>query len=185
MPDDSSVYPILIRKICNDIGVVYVRQCGGVRKLKSKFVTFVKEFASNPARPIAKALVIRDSDCNGAGTLEQQLRDILNLFGPCARLFPVHFHATKCKLESLLLADENAIIRVAQNRHKTPPNPLGNLIVETLKDADTILVKRLADANLPADSKVFSEIAMESDHSVLAARCPHFRNFIDKVRDGL
>jgi hypothetical protein len=181
--DDFRTYPILIRKIRNDIDHVHVRQCGGIRNLKNKFVHFLREFDSNPAYAIAKALVIRDSDCGDAGTLEQQLEQTLAQSG-FAPGFPVHFHATKCKLESLLLADENAIVRVAQNRGKTPPGPLGNVICETLKDADAILAKRLTEANLPADAKVFSEIATELDQAVLAAKCPHFQRFAEKVRNG-
>ena len=181
--DDSNVYPVLVRKIRNDVEAVYVRQCRGVRTLKNKFVYFLKEFDSNPAHRIDIAIVIRDSDCNDAAVLENELERTLvrSHFVPT---FPVRFHATKCKLESLLLADENAIMRVATKRGKIPPGPMGKLIVETLRDADTILVRRLADASLPADAKVFGEIAAESDRATIEARCPHFRRFADKVQNA-
>lgn len=178
--DDYETYPLLIRKTREDIGRIHCRDCRGLRKLKTKFVYFLKEFQSNPAYQIDKAIVIRDSDCNDAHKLEQELGQILLQSG-FKPTFSVHFHATKCKLESLLLADEEAIPRVAQNRCKLARAGTPVMALENLKEAESVLSKRLSEASLPADAKVFAEIAAASDLGKLVARCPHFKNFMEKT----
>ena len=178
--DDYQTYPSLIRRIRHDIEHIYVRSCGGIRRLRNKFVYFLKEFQSNPAHLIVKAIVVRDSDCNDAHTLERELEQILELSGFRPE-FPVHFHATKCKLESLLLADEDAISHVAQNRGKVVHVGPSHIALENSRDADTVLSRKLGEADLPADSKVFSEIAAASDLAKIVSRCPHFRDFSEKI----
>lgn len=68
--DDHETYPVLIRKSRQDIGRIHVRNCQGLRRLKTKFVDFLRELQSNPAYQINKAIVIRDSDCSDVHDLE-------------------------------------------------------------------------------------------------------------------
>jgi hypothetical protein len=178
--DDYETYPVLVRKSRRDIGRIHIRECGGLRKLKTKFVYFLKEFQSNPAYQIKKAIVIRDSDCSDAHRLEQELHEILQQSG-FEPTFSVHFHATRCKLESLLLADEEAIPLVARNRDKVARVSTDVITLESLKAADDVLSKRLFEANLPADAKVFAEIAEVSDLDKIVSRCPHFQDFMEKT----
>ena len=179
--DDYETYPVLIRKCRRDINRIHVRGCGGVRRLKTKFVYFLKEFQNNPAIQIDKAIVIRDSDCGDAHALEQQLEQILQQSSFKAT-FGVHFHATKCKLENLLLADEGAIPRAAQNRGKVVQASAALRNLETLREAEDVLSKRLSEANLPNDAKVFAEIARTSDLDKIVASCPYFGDFMEKIQ---
>jgi len=178
--DDYETYPVLIRKSRRDIGRIHIRECGGLRKLKTKFVYFLKEFQSNPAYQIKKAIVIRDSDCSDAHKLEQELCQILEQSG-FKPTFSIHFHATKCKLESLLLADEEAIPQVARNRGRAARASTAVMTLENLKEAENVLSKKLFEANLPDDAKVFAEIAEASDLGKIVLKCPHFRDFMEKT----
>lgn len=84
-------------------------------------------------------------------------------------------------LESLLLADEDAIPQVAQQRGKVAPASAPIAVPENLKEAKNVLSRRLSAANLPADAKVFAEIAAVSDLAKIVARCPHFQDFVEKT----
>lgn len=182
-PDDVAVYRALIKRIDNSIEYIHYRECGGRRKLKEKFVFLIKEFERNPAGfRIRKILVIRDSDCNDPAPLETELGDILS-GSRLIRQIPVSFHVTKCKLEAWLLADEGAINSVSQARHG-----LGGLAripvnLETTRDVDELYRRTLRQVGLQDTEAVMKEIAQLADLTTITRRCPHFRDFITKVRD--
>lgn len=181
--DDVAVYPVLIKRIDNSVDHVHYRKCEGRRKLKNKFVPFIKEFEQNPAAfGIQKIIVIRDSDCNEPGPLEAELQHILRDSGLAPRI-PVSFHATKCKLESWLLADENAINLISQTRRGRGGLAAipGNL--ENTKDADEVYDRALRQVGLLNTDVVMKEIAQKTDLSIIARRCPRFRDFTRKVTD--
>lgn len=96
--------------------------------------------------------------------------------------FPVHFHATKCEIETWLLADENAINRVSQQRGKNKQVGAVTIQFESHRDAKELFQKVLSNADLPADARVYKEIAAAADIGRIAARCPSFEQFADKVR---
>jgi len=179
--DDFETYPVLIRRIRGDIERVFPIECGGLRKLKNKFVSFIKDFDSRHDRNVAKVMVIRDSDCGDPRILEEELRHRLEESG-FRPSFPVHFFAARCKLESWLLADEAAINSVAQARNK--PGSIGriNEALERLREADELLAKTLWRVRLPADEKVYAEIAGYADLDTIAVRCPYFREFEERLR---
>ena len=160
--DDAVVYPVLIKRLDNSIEHVHCRSCGGRQKLEDKFVVLLKEFERNPAAfGLRKILVIRDSDCNEPGPLEQKLRNILKSSGFEPRI-PVSFHATKCKLESWLLADENAINLVSLARggrgglQRIQPN------LEAHKDSDVVYGKALIQVGLQDTAAVMACAAERS-----------------------
>jgi len=173
---DSKTYPVLIQKIRADIDRVLCIDCGGLPKLRNKFVSFIKYFDSRHDLNLAKVLVIRDSDCGDPGPLEQELRHRLenSRFRP---RFPVHFYATKCKLESWLLADEVAINSVAHARNKPRTVEKVDAALEKVREADELLAKTLWRVGLPADEQVYAEIARFADLGKLAGRCPYFQEF--------
>src|SRR5215472_9286236 len=117
---DGEAYTELIRRIRDDIENVVSYPCHGNSTLKKKFLDGLKYFqwdAPNSPYSINKALVIVDTDCSGASTWEAELRQVYQR-AHLAPGFPVHFHATKCELETWLLADENAINQTSQTRGK-------------------------------------------------------------------
>ena len=173
---DASVYPVFIRKIRNDISKIHPVSCGGVAALQRKFVSYLKGL-----QDVSKAIVIRDSDCSPSPSLEQNLEQTLTTSGFQAG-FPVHFYATKCKLETWLLADVNAINQVALLRGRTPTVVEVNIQFEEYRDAKELLRRKLSEVTLPADSAVFAQIAEAADLQRITERCPYFQQFVDRVR---
>ncbi len=178
---DSAVYRELIRRIRDDIEDIPSKPCGGHTRLMEQFVGWLKEFEWGSWPPVNKAIVIRDSDCSDPAGWERRMEQKLDQshFRPS---FPVHFHATKCETESWLLADENAINQVSAQRGKNRRVPSVTIQLESHKDAKELFVERLSGAKLPADPKVYREIASVADIDRIAARCPHFQRFVEKVR---
>lgn len=181
-PYDPEAYRRLIRRIRNDIETIPAIPCGGLPKLKAKFVGFLKFFEWRTFPAVDKALVIRDSDCGDVQALERELAEILTSSGYNPR-FPVHFYATKCELETWLLADEAAIVRTAQARGKAP-DPLipvgGNL--ETQAEPYDLLLKNLSRVKLSPTPQLYAEIADNADLDRIASRCPYFREFQARVK---
>jgi hypothetical protein len=112
-PRDSAVYPAIIRKIRPDVQQVVARPCGGVPALPRKFVGWLKHFQYQHS--IDKALVIRDSGAKDPRAGEADLNDRLSKSG-FKPVFPFHFYATRCMVETWLLADEQAVSKVALSR---------------------------------------------------------------------
>jgi hypothetical protein len=178
---DGAAYPELIRKIRDDVEIVLARPCGNDVRLMERFVGWLKHFEWHAEISVNKALVIRDSDCSDPVIWETKMGEILaqSQFVPS---LPVHFYATKCEIETWLLADENAINQVARNRGKqgsvsAVANPL-----ESLRNAKEVFQKVLSKVRLPADRKVYQEIAGAASIERIAERCPYFRQFAGRVR---
>ena len=114
---DGAAYPELIRKIRNDVDTILSEACGNDVRLMKQFVGWLKHFEWHAEVSVDKAFVIRDSDCSDPLIWETKMGEILaqSRFVPS---FPVHFYATKCEIETWLLADEEAINQVAHNRRK-------------------------------------------------------------------
>jgi hypothetical protein len=125
-------------------------------------------------------MVIRDSDCHDPERSERRLEEILeqSRFEPN---FPAHFYATKCMLETLLLADENGINTVERLRQRDRVIEALNLNFEAVEDAKALFRQRLKMAHLPDDPKVYGEVADAYDLQVIAQRCPYFRKFVERV----
>jgi hypothetical protein len=177
---DGSTYPELIRRIRNDIDTVLVEPCGNDARLMRQFVGWLKHFQWHAEYPIDKALVIMDSDCSEPSTWEATLRQNYEQSHFVAS-FPVHFHATKCEIETWLLADEDAINRVSQLRGKNKQVGRVNIQLEAHRDAKELFQKVLSRAGLPADARVYRQIASVADVGRIAARCPSFQYFVGKV----
>jgi hypothetical protein len=170
-----------MRRIRNDIGVLQVRECGGKYRLKNTFPGFLKEFQRNRAWQINVAFVIRDSDCRPPQEIEGQLLKLLRESG-FAPHFPVEFFATKCQLETWLLADENAINQVSQRRGKNGRVEPVEFQFDTDNSAKIRFLGQLLKASLPATPQVYKEIADVADIARIAARCPSFQQFTRRVQ---
>jgi Domain of unknown function (DUF4276) len=179
---DGGAYRQLLQRIRNNIAVLQVRPCGGKSRLKSCFVGHLKEFQRNNAWQIDVAFVIRDSDCHPPQQIEQQLRDALDAsrFAPD---FRVELFATPCMLESWLISDIAAIRRVAASRRARPEASLEQLLIAPQHSAndDDSFDQVLIQLGLPATPAVYSEIATESNFSLVEQRCNYFREFRRRV----
>lgn len=181
---DAEAYSELIRKIRDDIQEIVSYPCHGNSTLKKQFLNGLKYFkwyAPNSPFAINKALVIVDTDCSAGHAWETQLTQIYQKahFAPG---FPVHFHATKCELETWLLADERAINQASQARGKNKHSAPANIPFETYRDAKELFQRRLSEAMLPDTPQVYKEIASFMDVNRIVGRCPLFQEFINKVQ---
>jgi hypothetical protein len=91
--------------------------------------------------------------------------------------FPVHFYATRCMVETWLLADEQAVSKVALSRGRTKSIKLINKPLEDIMDPKPLFMTMLSQAGLAADDKVYEEIASAADLDRIAVRCPYFHEF--------
>jgi hypothetical protein len=171
---DAAVYPVIIRRIRPDVEHVVARPCGGVPALPAKFVGWLKHFQYKHL--IDKALVIRDSDRKDPGTVEASLKGRLEELG-FEPAFPVHFYATRCMVETWLLADEEAVNKVALSRGRTRSVKPVNKQLEDIVDPKTLFLAVLKQVGLTADDAVYEEIASAADLDRIAERCPYFCEF--------
>jgi uncharacterized protein DUF4276 len=178
---DANVYSALIHSIRPDVEVVLSRPCRGVAGVRRQFVGWVKNFEWHVGYQVGKAMVIRDSDCRDPKAAEDELARIFNQSG-FRPSFPVHFYATRCEMETWLLADEGAVNRVAKDRQKTSSAQpvVGSL--EGIPDAKERFRRMLSQANLPADPAVYAEVAAAANIDLIKQRCPYFQQFIERVR---
>ena len=174
---DVVVYPAIIRRIRPDVERVVTWPCGGVPALREKFVGMLRGFEFDR---IDKALVIRDAGGKDPEAAEAALRDRLarSSFNP---KFPVHFYATRCMLETWLLADEHAVRKVALSRGRTRSIKAINKPLEEIMDPKPLFLAMLSEAGLPADDKVYEEIASAADLGKIEERCPRFAEFCKHV----
>ena len=151
----------------------------GVRR---KFVDWLKHFQWHSGYLIGKALVIRDSDCHDSRAVENELVRILDQSAFREKLkLPVHFYATRCMVETWLLADAGAVNAVAQQREKVPSARAIAEDLESAADAKKLFRQMLTQAQLPADPAVYAEVAAAADIERIKQRCPYFQRFIDCV----
>lgn len=176
-PFDQGVYEEFIQKICDEDVDIKVRIATDRVQLMRKFPDLLRsmEHATKHGGPVEKALVIRDADCKDAMVLEAKMRDSL---GRRKFSFPqgVGLHAVKQEMETWLLADHEAISKVAATRggRAVPriPDPL-----ENIQDAKGKFMTVLSLAELNYTAQVCREIAKETDLSKLRVRCPSFKAF--------
>jgi hypothetical protein len=177
---DACVYSTLIQRIRPDVDPVLQRPCGGVAGVRRQFVGWLKNFEWHAGHQVGKALIIRDSDSGDQQFAEDELARILrqSRFRPS---FPFHFYATKCEVETWLLADERAVNSVAQMRGKAPwARPVAGTL-EDFCNAKELFRRMLSQAGLPADPVVYAEVAAAADMELIRRRCPHFQQFVDRV----
>jgi hypothetical protein len=174
-PRDAATYQVLIRRIRPDVAVV-PRQCGGVPALANRFVGFLKEFEWHTGHRVDKALVIRDSDRKAPEIVEADLNSRLSKSG-FRPTFPVHIYATRCMIETWLLADERAVSIVARARGRTRSIKAVRRPLEEIMDPKPLFLRMRSEADLPADDKVYEEIASAADLDRIAERSPRFLEF--------
>ena len=180
---DSVVYRALIRRIRPDVDLVLSQPCQGVAGVRRKFVGWLKYFQWHSGHQVGKALVIRDSDCDASRPLEDELGRILDQSGFRKKLtLPVHFYATKCMVETWLLAERARSTTLHCSGARLH---LLNAVADPLEGATN--AKRPCSggcspqARLPADPAVYAAVAATADIDRIKQRCPYFQQFIDCV----
>ena len=179
---DRAVFVELIRKIREDALPVHSRDCGGLPKLKKNFPALLGtlENAHN-GNPVDRALVIRDSDGGDPAALEEGLRGRVE-GKEFAFRYGVRFYAVSQKMETLLLADADAINRVAQARgvfRRKATRPQMDL--ETIPNPKEHVLDLFSLAGLLYTAEACGEVAADADLDLIRRYCPSIENFISKV----
>jgi hypothetical protein len=179
---DSVVYRAMIQRIRPDVDLVLSEPCQGVPGVRTKFVGWLEYFQGHPGHQVGKALVIRDSDCHDSQALEDELFRILDQSRFREKLtLPVHFYATRCMVETWLLADESAVNKVAVQRGKVrSARPVADPL-EGATDAKKLFRQMLSQAQLRPVPAVYADVAAAADMHRIKQRCPYFQRFIDCV----
>jgi len=179
-PSDRAAYPVLMERIRTGLRVNQIRDCGGKTKLKNSFVGLLKELERNPAWSIERVFVIQDSDCKPHEEIEARLQSKLSEshFAP---EFQVRCFATKCVLESWLLADPRAINTISRRRGKHKQVESVQVDLDSYKDAKKLFWEQLSKAELQAVPPVYAEIASVIELGQISSRCLSFRRFKEKI----
>ncbi len=182
---DIGTYEELIWKICGRMVQVESRDTRGrVRYKNKKIAGYLRSFehVSAGGGSVDKALVIRDADRKDAAIVEQEIWDRI---GNRAPLFPrgISAHAICQEMETWLLADHNAINKVAQTRNARDEVQRVGESLEEIQNPKERFLDLLSWAGLNYTAQVCREIAREIDLDVLRERCPSFREFERKVLD--
>ena len=176
---DEPVYAELIRRICGGepptvvfrptTGSIHVQKYTGLLRSLEHVIL---------GNPVDRALIIRDSDQRDPAAVESKIRDGIR----ANFAFPggIEVHAVRREMETWMLADDQAISRVAERSggRVVPP------VHETLEDIahpKERFQKVLRSAGLLYLSTVCGEIARELDLATLRYRCPGFVTFERKV----
>lgn len=182
---DIGILEELIWKICGRNVQVESRDTRGrVRYKNKKIVGYLRSFehVSATGGSVDKVLVVRDTNGKDPAVVEQE---IWSRIGNRAPTFPrgVSAHAVRQEIETWLLADHNAINRVAQarNARDRAQSVVGSL--EEMQNPKEKFLDVLSLAGLNYTAQVCRGIAREIDLAVLRERCPSFREFERKVLD--
>lgn len=130
--------------------------------------------------PADKALVVRDADEEEPAEVEKAMRAQVQ-----GRQYPfrlgIDFHATRRETETWLLADVEAINRVAHAYGGTRVGAIRGPI-ENIPDAKERFVGLLTQAGLPYVPGIVREITRQIELDVLRRECPSFRLLEGKAK---
>jgi hypothetical protein len=127
--------------------------------------------------------VIRDTDLKNPAAIEALIRDRIAGQGYPFRN-GVSIHGVVRETETWLLADANAIAKVAERRTgRKVKAPIVPKSPEKIEMAKEIFMEILQSVGLPYTPQTCAEIASEVDLERLRAACPSFSSFEEKVLD--
>lgn len=177
--DKAALSEIIRKCISSDVEII-ARPCGSKDRVMSRFPGFLESFRyAKQGSNVDKVLVIRDADNKNPDELMEKMR---NKIADRSYSFKVKFIIIVQELETWLLADEEAISKVAQARS-------GKTVTRVNEDLESIiqpkerLYKLLSGAHVPYTEAVAQEIAKESDINKIEYRCPRFKEFRQAVID--
>jgi hypothetical protein len=137
------------------------------------FPVLLREFEHvNAGLPVDKSIVIRDADQKIPEALISQMESKIS--GRTYH-FPIKCLVIVQKLETWLLADEEALANVTGRTQRRISNPEGII------DPKVRRRKILSDVQIDYTAVVARKIAAAARPDVLATRCPSFRRFQEAV----
>ncbi len=147
---DAAALQEFLRRCAGEDAAIVSRPCGSGGSLINRFRGFLEEFRyAKGGAPVDKAFIMRDADQKNPDELIKKMQSmIFNRTYP----FPVKFVIIVRELETWLLADNEAIIRIVaeySNRRASKiriQEIIGTL--EEIQDPKTRLQKILSDAKI-------------------------------------
>jgi hypothetical protein len=172
---DIAVLEVLIPRIRSESNIARRITTNGPMKKKIATSLQALQFNVTPEGPVDRALVIGDSNGKPPEQVEEDMR---TRAGNRAYNFPrgFAFHAVQQAMETWLLADENAISRVAGR----PVPPAGGQL-EALVNPKARFQTVLTRAGLLVTPTTYGRITAEVNLDVLRDRCRGFVRFEQKV----
>jgi hypothetical protein len=177
---DKAALTEIIKKCLSSNIEIAPRLCGGKDRLMKHFLGFLESFRyEKQGLPVDKTLVIRDADDKDPDELSKKMESKIK-----DRNYPftVKFIIITQELETLFLADEEAISRITQARSGKPVARV-NENLESICQPKEKLQEILSKAGIYYTPEVAKEIARELDLSKIEYRCPRFREFRQAVID--
>jgi hypothetical protein len=180
--NDQPIFEELIPRIEPAVTKVVVRPTRGRPKFLPLFPNLLWTFEYvAPGGWADKAIVVCDANGDDPAVVEAAMRRRLE-----GRSHPpfhrgIEFHATRRETETWLLADVEAINRVAVTKGGRAAGPVAGPL-EAIPDAKERFVRLLTEAGLPNVPEIIREVTREIDLSVVRRECPGFLLFEEKVR---
>lgn len=172
---DIGVLETLLKRLRPDLNGVVARSCGNDYRVTTTFPNRILEFTrANAGRAVDKAIVVRDAHRSVPDQLLRKLRASSDLRG---YLFPVEFAVVVPEIESWLLADQDALFTVSQERGVATRFPAANRSPEMLQHPKEHLMELLAEAGVPYTEAVAVRLAETSNLLLIEQLCPSFRSF--------
>lgn len=145
--------------------------------LKGKIVKTLKIFQYD-GHNYDRVIVVDDSDGKDPSAKKQRLIDDVG-----SRTFPfeLSYLVIVQELETWLLADENALTKVSQDRGGTPISRISGTL-EEIQSPKELLIRTLESAGAgPYVTETARKIAEQSDVDRILARCPGYKEFSDAL----
>lgn len=181
-PYDVPVYEELIWKICSANVEVIPRPAGGVSRLMGGFPKLLRDLEHiRQGRPVNKALVIRDAGGKDTASVESLMAERIQ-GRPYSFPRGIQLVAVRRTMETLLLADEEAVNSVALSRGGRQVARIQEAL-EDIANPKERFRRWLSEAKLPYDPQICRDIARQVKLETLQYRCPSFGSFKQKVLD--
>ena len=179
---DMPVFEELLPRIHAALTRVVVLGARGKPSFLSLFPKLLWAFQYvEPGGPADKALVIRDANNGDVAAVERAMERAMEGRSRPPLREGIRYHATRRETETWLLADFEAINRVAAQHGGSRVGPVPGPL-ERIDDAKERFKALLWQAGLPHVEGIVREIAREIELEVLRSLCPSFRTFEEKVR---
>lgn len=181
-PYDVPVYEELIRKICSADVEIIPRVGGSVPGFMDVFSNQLRVLERvKQGRPVDKALVIRDAGGKDTASVESLMAERIQ-GRPYSFPRGIQLVAVRRTMETLLLADEEAVNSVALSRGGRQVARIQEAL-EDIANPKERFRRWLSEAKLPYDRQVCGDIARQVKLETLQYRCPSFGSFKQKVLD--
>ncbi len=169
---DVAVLETFLKRLRPDLERVLVRRCGNDYRVTTTLKARLQEFSRLRATGrLDKAIVVKDSHL---ASPERELKKFQDAMDPRDYPFPVEFAVAVRAIESWLLADHEALSKVAVERGTQRQYPPPDRSPEQFPNPKSRLSELLAEAQVPYTEAVAARIAELASLERIEQLCPSF-----------